>query len=453
MKQTDTICAVSTPPGVGGIAVVRLSGSRSQEIAQHLLRSLSGKPVRLTDHKACHAQLFDGDAFVDDVVALFFAAPRSFTGDDVVELSCHGSVYVQQRVLMVLCREGARLAEPGEFTMRAFMNGKLNLSQAEAVADLIDSRTEVAHQLAVSQLRGGYAAELEVLRQQFIDMAALLELELDFTEEDLEFASRQNIRDMVAGLRAKVQGLVDSFAMGNALKHGIPVAIIGAPNVGKSSLLNALLNDDRAIVSSVAGTTRDTIEETMTIGGILFRFIDTAGLHESSDDVEQQGIQRSLKAAEMAKVIILVVDASRPDKDAPLFSSDAKSHNNLLNDKIVVTVYNKSDLVNADIAGGLMVSAKEGRGIQELRSKVLREVESRLPEGDGVMLTNVRHLEAMHHVLEALGEVDKGLDAGVTPDLLTVDIRDALYHLGTITGKITSEEVLTSIFSRFCIGK
>lgn len=453
MNQNDTICAISTPAGVGGIAIVRLSGSDSKSLAESVLRSVSDKAVSLQDHKAHFARLYDGDALLDEVVALWFAAPHSYTGEDVVELSCHGSLYVQRRVLQLFIDKGARLAEPGEFTQRAFINGRLDLSQAEAVADLIDSRSQMSHALAVSQMRGGYARELESLRQELIDFAALLELELDFSDEDLEFANRDRLKDTVAALSDKVGRLVGSFQMGNALKEGIPVAIVGRPNAGKSSLLNALLAEDRAIVSDIPGTTRDTIEETMTIDGITFRFIDTAGLRQSDDPIESLGFGRAIKAAQQARIVLYVRDITVPfdqyAMDDIVYITDRCD----MKDKHLFFVHNKCDREHASNPPGHIVSAKQGTGIEKLKKSIATVSKNDVKKNDGVLLTNVRHYEAMKKVLAALGEVHKGLDAGLTPDLVTIDLRDALYHLGTITGKVTSDEVLSSVFSRFCIGK
>ena len=453
MKNNDTICAISTPAGVSGIAVLRLSGAEAKTMAESALRTASGKALALKDHRAVFAQLFDGDAFLDEAVATFFAAPHSYTGEDVVELSCHGSLYVQQQALQLFIDKGARLAEPGEFTLRAFVNGRMDLSQAEAVADLIDSRSQMSHRLAVSQMRGGYAKELEALRQQLIDTTALLELELDFSEEDLEFANRQRLRDMVDELYAKVKRLSDSFQTGNAFKNGIPVAIVGRPNAGKSTLLNALLNEDRAIVSDTPGTTRDTIEETVVIDGLAFRFIDTAGLRQSDDTIEMLGLERSRKATENAKVILFLHDARLP------FASDTLDDlNDILKnvnpkEKIVLTVHNKCDLAQPPYPSGIAVSALKVTGIDELKQVMVSAVKKQLDGHNDVLVTNARHYEAMNKVLAALDEVRKGMDANLTPDLLVIDMRDALYHLGTITGKVTSDEVLGSVFSRFCVGK
>lgn len=449
MRQNDTICAISTPAGVGGIAVVRLSGGDAVGIASAFLSDGSGKPVSLSDHKARLCEFRDGETMVDEVVATLFKTPHSYTGEDVVEISCHGSVYVQERILRLLMDGGARLAEPGEFTLRAFLNHRLDLSQAEAVADLIDSRSEASHKLAVSQMRGGYAKELESLRQDFIDLSALLELELDFSDEDLTFASREHLRELVDGLTDRVSRLAQSFQMGNALKQGIPVAIVGRPNAGKSTLLNALLNEDRAIVSDTPGTTRDTIEETMVVDGIAFRFIDTAGLRQSSDEIEKLGLERSRKAIEKANVIIFLRDARTPsDSDIEELLPDVDG-----NEKIMFVVNNKCDLVQPPYPSGISISALKGIGVDDLKRSMVAAVKQRVDEQGDVLLTNARHYEAMKKVLAALGEVRKGMDVDITPDLLVIDIRDALYHLGTITGKITNDEILSSIFSRFCVGK
>ncbi len=452
-KTMDTICAVSTPPGVGGVALVRLSGGAAKEVAEKLLRTPHGKAVVLKDHKAQYAHLYDDRAFVDDVVATFFAAPHSYTGEDVVEISCHGSVYVQQRLLQVLIDNGTRLAEAGEFTLRAFMNRRLDLSQAEAVADLIESRSETAHRLAVSQMRGGYAQELEKLRQELIDLAALLELELDFSDEDLQFASREHLKDTVGALSDKVARLVASFQTGNALKEGIPVAIVGRPNAGKSSLLNALVAEERAIVSDIPGTTRDTVEESMTIDGIRFRFIDTAGLRQSDDPIESLGFDRAIKAAQQARFILFVRDMSVPFDENACEDISYITDRCDMKDKHLFIVHNKCDMPHNSTPQGIVISAKQRTGIDELKRDIAAVARKEAGQNDGILLTNSRHYEAMKHVLSALGEVRKSLEVGLSSDLVVVDIRDALYHLGTITGKVTTDEVLSSVFSRFCIGK
>lgn len=447
----DTICAVSTPAGVGGIAVIRLSGMEAKRMAESCLKTPSNKSVILKNRNAKFVVFYDGDAMLDELVATYFAAPHSYTGEDVVEFSCHGSTYIQQRILQILIGFGARLAEAGEFTLRAFLNGRLDLSQAEAVADLIDSQSQMAHHLAVSQMRGGYAKELEQLRQELIDTTALLELELDFSEEDLEFANRERLGDMVEELYSKVKRLSDSFQTGNAIKNGIPVAIVGRPNVGKSTLLNALLNEDRAIVSDTPGTTRDTIEDSFFVDGIEFRIIDTAGLRDSDDPLEKMGMERTYKSLEKSSIILLLHDSQVPFEE---FKDDIEALANHCHiDKTMLLVHTKCDLCKPDIDRGLMTAAKNGKGVEEIKRFLVKTVREKILKNTDVLLTNARHYEAMNKVLAALYEVRKGMDAGLTPDLLVIDMRDALYHLGTITGKVSSDDVLSSVFSRFCIGK
>ena len=442
----DTIAAISTPHGIGGIAVVRLSGPDAFAIASRHLKSPG----------AAHPQLFRiGEKVLDQVIATAYHAPHSYTGDDTVEISCHGSLYVQQTLLQALLDSGARLAEPGEFTRRAFLNGKLNLAQAEAVADLIDSTNAAAHSLAVSQLRGGYAKELETLRQQLVDLTALLELELDFSDEDVEFADRSRLHSLASQIYTRVTALRESFHMGNAMKRGIPVAIIGRPNAGKSSLLNALLHDNRAIVSDIPGTTRDTIEETFVIEGMSFRIIDTAGLRHSDDPIETLGIQRTLTTVAQADIVLYVHDASQSYGHALADLQELQDRLSL-KDKHLFIVNNKIDLVPETLTAPYRtfpISAKEGTGLDALTSALAKAAQTDLAQAPDVMLTNVRHYNALGHVEQALLHVAKGLADHLPADLVVIDLRDALHHLGTITGQVTSDEVLGTIFSRFCIGK
>ena len=439
--NNDTIVAVSTPHGVGGMAVIRLSGPDAEPLA---LRHLSVD--RLGPRKATYCR-FDT---LDDIIAIFY--PEGYTGEATIEISCHGSLYVQQAILQAFVDEGARLAEPGEFTRRAFINGRIDLSQAEAVADLIDSVTPAQHRLAVSQLRGSYAQTLKQLRQQLLDLTSLLELELDFSQEDVEFADRPQLRQLLATLQSSVSSLLASFRLGNALKRGIPVAIVGKPNAGKSSLLNALLGDNRAIVSDIPGTTRDTIEETFTIDAISFRFIDTAGLHESSDAIEVLGIERSRRAISDAEIILYVHDATIPWQEPEL---DFKGkHLIVVNNKIDICT--ESPTISFSQAHSVVnISAKTGMGVEKLKSAMLDVImqDAQGSLGKEVLLTNTRHYEALQRVIQALDHVSQTMDEGVPTDLLAVDLRDALYYLGTITGEVTSDEILGNIFGRFCIGK
>lgn len=435
--MSETIVAISTPHGVGGIAVIRLSGNNALPLVRHFM---GDKPF--PSHKATYGVFSEGERMVDEVVATYFQAPHSYTGEDVVEISCHGSLFVQQEIvrLLVGCKAfPCRLAEPGEFTQRAFLNGKLNLSQAEAVADLIDSQSESAHRLAVNQLRGGFSKMLKELRSRFVELTALLELELDFSDEEVEFADRTTLNLLIDTLSSEVSGLVASFKMGNAIKNGVPVAIVGKPNVGKSTLLNALLGEERAIVSPIAGTTRDTVEDTFIIDGIQFRFIDTAGIRKSDDIIESAGIERSYKAMQDAQIVICLTD-----NDDPLPLPDE------MEEKKIVWVRNKIDEAASSNTEMIPISAKEGTNLDALRKALVDAVGYEL---DKTMLTNLRHHEAMTHILEALGHVKEGLSSGLPADLVVVDIRDALYHLGQITGEVSSDEVLGTIFSRFCIGK
>ena len=433
-----TIVAVSTPAGVGGIAVVRVSGS---EALRMVLRHLS-----VSDLSPRHATYCRFDE-LDDLVAVYF--PTGYSGEPTVELSCHGSQYVQQALLQALVDEGAHLAAPGEFTLRAFRHGRLNLSQAEAVADLIDAVTPAQHRLAVSQLRGGYAEQLRQLRQRLLDLTSLMELELDFSQEDVEFANRTELCQLLSTLHFQLSTLIASFRMGNALKRGLPVAIVGLPNAGKSSLLNTLLEDDRAIVSDVPGTTRDTVEELLTLGGVTFRFIDTAGLHRTSDAVESLGIERSLRAVTDARLVLYVHDATTAWRPPELE----------LADKQVIVVMNKCDLegCQSPVAGCqwpvVQISAKRCDGIDALKQAMLEAVRGELPAEGDVLLSNARHYEALQRVQQALAHVGKGLVDGTPADLLAVDLRDALYHLGAVTGEVANDEILSNVFSRFCVGK
>lgn len=439
--KSETIVAISTPSGVGGMAVVRMSGHDALDIA---LRHLS--VATLAPRHATYCRFDD----LDDVVALFF--PRGYSGEPTVEISCHGSLYVQQALLQALVGDGARLAAPGEFTRRAFVNGRLDLSQAEAVADLIDSVTPVQHRLAVSQLRGGYAQKLKEMRQELLDLTSLLELELDFSQEDVEFADRARLRQLLSTLNAQLSALISSFRLGNALKQGIPVAIVGAPNVGKSTLLNALLEDDRAIVSDIPGTTRDTVEGFLAIDGITFRLIDTAGMHTTDDQIEKLGIERSRRAVQDADIVLEVEDVT--------LGNDYTAHSEHHDNKKHLRVLNKCDLDRAAYRFDgkqqgdtlfICTSAKQGLGIESLRKALRDAVDVR--SSTDTLLSNVRHRDALVHVQQALENVSHGLDDGLPTDLLAVDLRDALYHLGTITGEVTSDEILGNIFGRFCLGK
>ena len=470
----STIAAISTPFGVGGIAVVRLSGPDAHRIlSRHVTLPKENRQVffalfRIADKGNNCATV------LDEVVVTRYHAPNSYTGEEMAEISCHGSLYIQQTLLQALIGSGARLAEPGEFTRRAFLNGKLDLSQAEAVADLIDSTNAGAAQLAISQLRGGYAQRLTELRDKFIELTALLELELDFSDEEVEFADRSQLLSLSDSLAEECRRLCDSFQLGNAIKNGIPIAIVGQPNVGKSTLLNALVGEERAIVSNIAGTTRDTIEDTVTLDGIGFRFIDTAGIRHSDDDIESQGIERSYQAATKAQVVLYMIDAAQA-YTAKAQLEEFSQHVNL-KDKRLILLLNKCDCIApnkqpntsnnnplSNPSNGcqlslstLTISAKHGQGLEELRQLITfpyRTDQNSNRSNQLPLVTNIRHYEALKNTLAALALVRQGLQQQIPADLVVIDLRDALHHLGTITGQVTSDQVLGAIFSRFCIGK
>ena len=409
-------------------------------------------------HTAKFAEVFDGDMLIDQVIFVKFCAPHSYDGEDMVEISCHGSRFIQQKILELLLQRGCRLAEPGEFTLRAFMNGKMDLVQAEAVGDLIDSQSESAHRLAINQLKGGFSRKIAELRDRFIHLAALLELELDFSEEDVEFADRKEFMEMLAALRSEVSRLVRSFRVGNALKNGVPVAIAGKPNVGKSTLLNALLDDDRAIVSDIPGTTRDTIEDTLTIGGTLFRFIDTAGIRHSDDTIENSGIQRTFRAMANADIILYMVDAATLDSVADEFRQLCEEVE--VTDKKIILVVNKIDKApmsdSIAIPDGfherILISAKSRTNLEAVCDALTRCVAER-GVSDSTLLTNARHYDLMMKIAEDIDRIEEGLTGGLPTDLVAIDVRSALDKLGRLTGTITDNDVLNTVFGRFCIGK
>ncbi len=449
MYERDTIAAIASAPGTGAIALLRLSGPRALSIAAAVAPTL---PLDAAARHAYFSPLVDASGQIDEGLVTVFHGPRSFTGEDVVEFGVHGSPYVQQRLLEALTAAGARTAQPGEFTQRAFLNRKMDLSQAEAVADLIASQSAAQHRLALQQLRGGFGKRIEDLRQQLIDFSALIELELDFSEEDVQFAHRVELAALLDRLLDLCTELISSFRYGNAVKQGIPVAIIGAPNSGKSTLLNALLQDDRAIVSDIPGTTRDTVEETLTLGGILFRFIDTAGIRKTTDVVEQLGIDRSYKKAKEATIVVLLGDASVKNEQA--FALEAGMLRERIGEgPVVIPVLNKVDVAAAHPTATLAISAKHDQGIAELKQRFLDHVNALHTGPADIVVTNARHVEALTKAREALQGARTAIDAETGGELLAVDLRRAQHHLGAITGSISTDDLLGSIFSRFCIGK
>jgi tRNA modification GTPase len=459
MLNEETICALSTAPGIGAIALVRMTGPDSLRFAQAVF---SKNISTVSSSTAIHGWIMEGDQRIDDVLLTVFRGPNSFTGEDTVEIACHGSIFIQSEILRLLTGAGARLARGGEFTMRAFMNGKMDLSQAEAIGDLIASESAAAHRQAVHQMRGGFSKDINGLRDRLIHFAALVELELDFAEEDVEFANREQFRSLLEEILSVVERLKASFKLGNVLKSGVPVAILGAPNAGKSTLLNALLNEERAIVSDIAGTTRDTIEEHITIDGVRFNFIDTAGIRDTRDTIESIGIGRAIEKARGASVILLIFDATSTHYDAFLNFKEYLLRE-AGNDKHVIVLANKTDdthfdegVFNRHFAGEeqlLKISAKHGTHIEQLKQSLRNAIDLGKVHSGETIVTNARHHAALTKASEALTDVLQGMDSGLTGDFLAIDIRRTLHHLGEITGNVSPDDLLNHIFSSFCIGK
>lgn len=448
----NTICAISTPYGSGGIAVVRISGPSAIAIADsifHGRKSLTQAAAYTIQYGEIQRVTEDNNEkeVLDQVLVSIFRAPHSFTGEDVVEIACHGSMYIQQTLLQWLVDAGCQLAKAGEFTQRAFLNGKMDLTEAEAVADLIAAQTKAEKDIALAQLRGGISNELSILREELLTFTSLVELELDFADhEELEFADRQQLNDLADKIDNTISTLVSSFKTGNAIKNGIPVAIIGATNVGKSTLLNALLGEERAIVSDIQGTTRDTIEDTLVLGGMLFRFIDTAGMRQTEDTIESMGIERSLQAAQRATIIIHVQDATQPADTLPLLTD--------IEDKKIIHVYNKVDLLPtfSPPTGAICIAAKKG-DVEALKQVLIAFAREQYDLRNAITISNTRHYEALQCAQKAIQRVKEGLAQQISGEFLSMDLQDCLSSLGEITGQITSQEVLNNIFGKFCIGK
>lgn len=449
---TDTIVALATPSGVGAIAVIRLSGPEAISIINQIFK---GKDLSAQASHTIHfGTIRDGATILDEVLVSLFVAPHSYTKENVVEISTHGSPYIIESIIKLTLKHGARSAQPGEFTLRAFLHGGLDLSQAEAVADLITANSSASHQVAMQQMRGGFSNQLQALREQLISFASLIELELDFAEEDVEFANRDQLKQLILQITNVLARLIRSFEQGNVMKNGVPVVIAGKPNVGKSTLLNALLNEERAIVSEIAGTTRDTIEDQMTIGGILFRFIDTAGIRATEDVIEAKGVERTHEKMRQAKLIIYMVDPLQKLQEIQQQLEELAALQIPF-----VAVVNKSDLLSPQQQHELIqlkpnfISAKNKEGIDELKDEVLRKINLHSLSTDDVLVSNIRHLEALQKTQEALERVLYGIDNPVTSDFLSMDIKQALHYLGEITGTVTTDDLLENIFSKFCIGK
>jgi tRNA modification GTPase len=453
-NSEDTIVALATPNGIGAIAVIRLSGLDAITIANSVWK---GKDLtKQASHTIHFGHIVDGDLVLDEVLASLFVAPKSYTRENVVEISCHASGYIIESIIKLFIKKGARSAKPGEFTLRAFLNGQLDLSQAEAVADLIASNSKASQQVALQQLRGGFSTQLQLLREQLVNFASLIELELDFAEEDVEFANRDQLKNLIHEITKIVGRLIQSFELGNAIKNGVNTVIAGRPNAGKSTLLNALLNEERAIVSHIPGTTRDTIEEVLNIQGINFRLIDTAGIREATDAIEQIGVQRTMEKISQSALLVYVFDA------AEITLEELKNDIESLEKPgiTMLLVANKADLLTGEQLSALpysdkviIISAKEKQHIDELKQKIYSSAVKDQLSGDETLVTNIRHLEALQKTEEALVRVLGGIDGSITSDFLSMDIKQSLHYLGEITGVVTTDDLLENIFSKFCIGK
>ena len=464
MISHETIVALATPSGAGAIAVIRLSGKETLSIAEQVFQSVSGKSLSKQKTHTIHlGHIVEEGKVFDQVLISIFKNPHSYTGEDVVEISCHGSTFIQQQIIQLLLRKGCRMAQAGEFTLRAFLNGKLDLSQAEAVADLISSDNEASHQIAMQQMRGGFSNEIAKLREELLNFASLIELELDFAEEDVEFADRTQFSELLTRIEFVLKRLIDSFAVGNVIKNGIPVAIVGEPNVGKSTLLNALLNEERAIVSEIAGTTRDTIEDELVIGGIGFRFIDTAGIRETKDVVESIGIKKTFEKIEQAQVVVYIVDSSQLSVVG--LNTELEKIKNKFPLKPLIVVLNKIDklseteikkIINqltTDNRQLITISAKNNLGVDDLKNQLLSFVNTGALRNNETIITNTRHYDSLLKALEEIQKVKFGMQSNLSSDLMAIDIKQALHYFGEITGEVTNDELLGNIFANFCIGK
>ncbi len=462
LADNDTICALSTPAGTGAIAVIRLSGPDSFSICKKVFtpRKSTVDLEQAPSHGVYFGDILSDTEIIDEVLVSIFRAPHSYTAENIVEISCHGSMYIEQRIMELLLNHGARLAKHGEFTMRAFLNGKFDLSQAEAVADLIAANSNAAHQLAINQMRGGFSSKIKELRGNLLDFASLIELELDFSEEDVEFADRKKLNTLLDKIKVETTKLVESFRVGNVLKNGIPVAIVGKTNVGKSTLLNALLNEERAIVSEIPGTTRDTIEDTLILNGVMFRFIDTAGLRDSEDMIENIGIERTMQKLEQAAIVLYVFDLNEITIDE-LNETLADLHAQFnLDAKKVILIGNKTDelveipkhFIDLVEHETIFISAKRKENINLIIDSLLKTVENNEAMSD-TLVSNVRHYEALKLALADIIRVKEAFKQKLPSDLVAIDIRHALYHLGEITGEVTNDDILGNIFGKFCIGK
>jgi tRNA modification GTPase len=447
--KSESICAISSPPGIGGVSLIRISGPNSFSIVEKIF---SKSLKEISGYQVLYGKIIEKKQIIDDVIVTVFKNPHSFTGENTVEINCHGSTFIQQKIIELLINNGARLALPGEFSKRAFLNGKLDLSQTEAIADLINSKSSAAHEIAIKQLKGGISSELKILRNKLIEFASLIELELDFSEEDVEFADRTHLNELIQDLITHIDQLKKSFQYGNAIKNGVSTVIAGRPNAGKSTLLNNILNESRAIVSSIAGTTRDTIEEIITINGIDFRLVDTAGIRNTEDEIEKIGVAKTLEKINQSSLVIYIYDSlSTNQKEV---DEDLRKY--VENKVPCLVIANKIDLVKSskDISKDhLTVSLKITPNILEIKESIFELFERNNVHNESVVISNMRHFEALELAYNELIKVEKGLSENIPGDLIAMDIRQVLYYIGTITGDISSDELLGNIFANFCIGK
>jgi len=442
----DTICALATGGSMSAIAVIRISGNKSISI----LNSVFSKDINnARTHTIHYGTISKDNKVIDEVLVSIFKGKTSYTGEETVEISCHGSIFIQEKLLQLFIEKGCRMATEGEFTLRAFKNGKLDLSQAESVGDLIAAKSKSSHNIAINHLRGGFKNDLEILREELINFASLIELELDFSEEDVEFANREDLSNLLFKIKRKVDKLIASFRLGNVIKHGATVAIIGPPNVGKSTLLNTFLNEEKAIVSEIPGTTRDIIEDEINLDGYIFRFIDTAGIRDTDDTIENIGIKKTLKQANSALITIFLID-SNTNIEQQL--NDLSKVKNEINGDLIVII-NKIDIKQIDLDGCISISAKNKIGINKIKDRLLEIVTSSNFSSNDTIVTNIRHYEELKYISEEINLIIEGLKTNISSDLLAINIKQALFHLGSITGKITTDTLLGNIFSKFCIGK
>ena len=457
MIDKDTIAIISSPQGQGAISIIRVTGNEAHKVLEKIFRA-KVKRKKYSDleiHKNYLGIIQDKDEIIDEVIISKLEKPNSFTGEDMVEIFCHGSIYIQNRIMELLSDKGIRAANAGEFSLRSYMNGKMDLIQAEGISDLISSNSKTSHKIAINQMRGGVSSEIKKMRDELLNLTSLIELELDFSEEDVEFASRDKFLSLLNNVEIFISDLVDSFKYGNALKDGIPVSIVGAPNVGKSTLLNSILNEDKAITSPIAGTTRDIIEDTFNIKGKLFRFIDTAGIRKTDDEIEKIGIARTLESIDKSEIILYLIDSTTCDKDIGIEIDELNKLKKKYEEKSIILIFTKADLVKKQIKRSelspILINTKEQKDVNYLKNKIIENLNQNF--SNKLIITNSRHYSALSLAKKEINNVKEGLKNNIPSDLLTVDLKQVLYHLGEVTGEVTNDEVLSNIFSRFCIGK